>query len=223
MSQRPGRRFGLHVALVVHRGSFSSFKAYPYPRLLRYLIVKYDVNKMFPSRQIAHLPRPFQSPLHQAARENVEAIHLLAAAGAHLNAESALIGHCKRYPLGCAGGNIDNVRALLAWGADPNIGHKSKHMSPFIWLIEHRHGEHLVRLMLESGADPNQRNQLDYTPLHLEIVGLEIGGNPTIVELLLEFGADPHAKTCYGDKPNDIGYPQFRPKVTAVLERAMNN
>lgn len=55
--------------------------------------------------------------------------------------------------------------------------------------------DEIIRLLLASGADPNQRGINDYTPLHMAVAE----GNLLAVHLLLEGGADPELRTRIDD------------------------
>lgn len=57
-----------------------------------------------------------------------------------------------------------------------------------------------MALLLEKGADPNARQQLDYTPLH----GAASRGDIAMAELLLGHGADLHARGSDGVTPADV-------------------
>jgi uncharacterized protein len=57
-----------------------------------------------------------------------------------------------------------------------------------------------MRLLLDRGADPNARQQLDYTPLH----GAASRGDTDMAELLLGYGADRDAKASDGMTPADV-------------------
>jgi len=66
-----------------------------------------------------------------------------------------------------------------------------------------------MRLILERGADPNARQQMDYTPLH----GAASRGDVEMAKILLAHGADRHAKASDGMSPSDVarkyGHAQF--------------
>ncbi|MBX9599977.1 MAG: ankyrin repeat domain-containing protein [Bryobacteraceae bacterium] len=51
--------------------------------------------------------------------------------------------------------------------------------------------DEIVRMLLASGADPNQRGINDYTPLHMAVAE----GNALAVQVLLDAGADPELRT----------------------------
>ena len=57
-----------------------------------------------------------------------------------------------------------------------------------------------MRLLLERGADPNARQQLDYTPLH----GAASRGDIEMAKLLLTHGANRDAKASDGMTPADV-------------------
>jgi uncharacterized protein len=57
-----------------------------------------------------------------------------------------------------------------------------------------------MRLLLAHGADPNARQQMDYTPLH----GAASRGDIEMAKLLLDAGADPDARGSDGMTPVEI-------------------
>ncbi|MBV9494786.1 MAG: ankyrin repeat domain-containing protein [Acidobacteria bacterium] len=66
-----------------------------------------------------------------------------------------------------------------------------------------------MRMLLERGADPNAKQQGDFTPLH----GAASRGDREMAELLLAHGADRQAKSADGKTPADVarerGYPSI--------------
>lgn len=93
-------------------------------------------------------------------------------------------------------GDLEQVRMLLARGADPNAG------EGYV-LAEAARGCHrndnteVIRALVEAGADPRVRDNLGYTPLHRAAGMCE----PEIVELLIRRGADPDARDANGFTP----------------------
>ncbi|HEX7706221.1 MAG TPA: ankyrin repeat domain-containing protein [Thermoanaerobaculia bacterium] len=57
-----------------------------------------------------------------------------------------------------------------------------------------------MRLLLARGADPNARQQLDYTPLH----GAASRGDIEMAKLLIDAGADPAARGADGMSPPEV-------------------
>ncbi len=110
-------------------------------------------------------------------------------------------------------GDVDEVRRLLARGADPNapgrtlltggdweVGHNSP---PLTAAVSHgRLGT--VHLLLEHGADPNRINAYGETPLH-EAFYAHSRWQAEILDLLLAHGGDPNVKNERGWTPLYIG------------------
>jgi hypothetical protein len=75
----------------------------------------------------------------------------------------------------------------------------------------------IVRLLLASGADPNQRGINDYTALHMAVAER----NALAVQLLLDAGADPDLRTRIDDceTPLEMARAAGLDEIAAVLER----
>ena len=93
-------------------------------------------------------------------------------------------------------GPLELVRTLLDSGADPNYRDDAGFPSLIAALSSGRTDRReIVELLLEAGADLQQRGVNDYTPLHYAAAGNDV----LAVELLLARGADPGARTRIDD------------------------
>ncbi len=90
-------------------------------------------------------------------------------------------------PLGlaCYFGHEDVARYLIAQGADVNLPAANAMKVCPIHAAAARRSEPIVRLLLENGADPNARQQGDYTALD----AARQNGDTDIIDLLLRYGA----------------------------------
>ena len=142
------------------------------------------------------------TPLHRA--RDAEAIVALLACGADARArnrkdESVLYWHCDYLRGNLVEGTPQHdpspgIAALLAAGADPNIGNNVK--SPLHVVADHR----AVRLVLAAGANPNYKSfHSNKTPLHNAVSQIA----PETVALLIAAGADPNAANSSGRSPLD--------------------
>jgi ankyrin repeat protein len=108
------------------------------------------------------------------------------------------IGPCLEYAIYHS--PLPFVRTLLEIGANPNPDDHAG-FPPLIAALScsqsrdaspgRRDVVAVMRLLLEFGADPNQRGLNDYTPLHMAVGERNLAA----LELLLEKGADPRLRT----------------------------
>lgn len=88
------------------------------------------------------------------------------------------------------------IRTLLERGADPNYAHAGGFPSLLAALSTDRPDRYeILELLLEHGADVQQRGVNDHTPLHHAAAR----DDAVAVRLLLARGADPHARTRVDD------------------------
>ncbi len=118
------------------------------------------------------------------------------------------------------------IRSLLEIGVDPNAP-VDDGFPPLIAALtcaqEVAGGatrtdvDDILRLLLASGADPNQRGINDCTPLHIA-VGTE---NVAAIQLLLDGGADPGLRTRIDDcqTPAELAEAAGRPDLAAMVDR----
>jgi uncharacterized protein len=118
------------------------------------------------------------------------------------------------------------IRTLLEAGADPRAPADDGFPPLIAALICSRlvpgatsrtDVDEIVRLLLASGADPNQRGINDYTALHMAVAER----NALAVQLLLEGGADPEVRTRIDDceTPLEMARAAGLADIAALLER----
>ncbi len=95
--------------------------------------------------------------------------------------------------------NPDEVEALLAGGANPNVRRENGWTPLHIAAAQHVHPD-IVAHLLKHGADPNVRDNGGWTPLRVA-VAQEVAGSAA---LLLAHGADPNAQDREGQTPLHI-------------------
>jgi ankyrin repeat protein len=138
-------------------------------------------------------------------------IHEAAAVGdsatvrAQLDADPSLLDRCGSdgfQPLGLAifFRHPELARMLIERGADVSApAQNAMHVAPLhaAAAVSDRDS---IELLLARGADPNARQQSDYTPLH-DLAGR---GDIELAKLLVARGADRNAKTSDGKTPSDL-------------------
>lgn len=131
--------------------------------------------------------------LHRAAsRGGVEAVQVLLAAGALVEAEDRR----GETPLFFSAGKpLRLAQNLLAGGANPN--HRNSLGDTPLFAAADAGAVDLVRLLVEAGADPCARNESGQTALHAAAAG----GNAGVVDALLNCGAEVDARDSDGRTP----------------------
>lgn len=126
-----------------------------------------------------------------------------------LDADPGLIGVRSPDGFGVLGlavffGHPEAAAVLLARGGDPNDpARNAMQVTALHAAAAQRDPElavRLTRMLLARGADPNRRQQQEWTPLH----AAAHSGNTQLVQLLLAMGADPAPKTAHGKTPADL-------------------
>jgi ankyrin repeat protein len=116
------------------------------------------------------------------------------------------------------------IRSLLEIGANPNPDSPTG-FPPMIAALSCSRSQpgsparsdvlEILTLLLEFGADPNQRGINDYTPLHMAVAER----NARAVRLLLDAGADPQLRTRIDDceTPREMAVTAGLGEIAAVL------
>jgi len=112
------------------------------------------------------------------------------------------IGACLEYAIYHS--PLPFIRTLLEIGADANPAEHSG-FPPLIAALSCSRSHpgaparsdtlEIMKLLLDFGADPNQRGLNDYTPLHMAVSERNVGA----VRLLLDAGANPRLRTRIDD------------------------
>ena len=89
-------------------------------------------------------------------------------------------------------GNVKEVTRLLAIGININV--IKDHSTPLMMAVSTRSHIDVVKLLLNTGADPNTSDELGRTPLH----EAAINGYTEAIKMLLDKGADPNRGARWG-------------------------
>ena len=108
------------------------------------------------------------------------------------------------------GGNLDGVKLLLAKGAEVNARASTRFRNTSLQIALLAGEGPVIIYLLDHGADPNVRQNLDFTPLH-EAAFL---GRIDLIQLLLDHGAEINARSTKGETP--LGSALRRSKSEAV-------
>ena len=174
---------------------------------------------------------------------NLETVKLLLAHGANIKdvdnfQETCLTSAAKR-------GDAELAKALVAAGADLMAGSRP----PLVWAAEEGNVETIacllecgcgkikpvvsaalgsaaargpleaVRLLLDSGADPNAPSQIGgYSPLMLAAYSENV--SVETVETLLKGGANPKAKAKNGETPLSLARKRGNSRIVEILQKA---
>ena len=145
------------------------------------------------------------------------AIALMLATGAGIAAAETADESRLRQLAGQAGSYANEVRALLAKGASPNVpdrdGRTAVHGAARISAVE------TMRALLDAGGNPNRRDKDGNTPLHLASAAARISGYLATIRLLLAADADPGIANGQGLTPLHIAVtvPEQPAAVEALL------
>jgi ankyrin repeat protein len=106
------------------------------------------------------------------------------------------------------------ARWLIEQGADVNAAAENAQRVAPVHAAAAVCDRETMRLLLERGADPNARQQLDYTPMHTAAAR----GDFEMAELLLANGAERNPKGSDGKTPADVARSHEQPKFAEWIE-----
>lgn len=151
---------------------------------VRALLRKSDVN--------TRDPRGATPLMYAAAVGSLEAMKLLAEAGADINARNAFDATALMW---CAG-DLAKVRFLLSKGADVTA-HSKLGRTPLVIAAMYDGASEIIRLLMEKGADVSARDKEGVTALESAATVNDVES----ARLLLAKGADPNTKDSAGFTP----------------------
>ena len=134
----------------------------------------------------------FDIALHEAARHNSNSaiVGVLLEHGiGFLNSQDAGGGAPLHYA--AASGNVAAAEALIAAGADVNLGERWFNATPLQYAAERDDNAEMIALFVSAGVDVNKADCNGDTPLHR---GAKWSKTTTTLEALLHAGADVNAR-----------------------------
>jgi len=113
-------------------------------------------------------------------------------------------------------GTVDEIRKLLASGANPNApSYRGDGYTPLIEAA-FRGRLDVVRLLIDKKASVNARSRAGWTAL----MSAAWEGHTEVVKLLLQKGADAHGKNGRGDTALSLAESAGNKDVAALLQAA---
>ncbi len=109
--------------------------------------------------------------------------------------------------------NFAGVRQALASGAEVNIRNRLD-QTPLELAFMYPPCPDMAKMLIEAGADPNARDEHNYTPLHRAVMI----GNLELVQMLLQRGADINAVGRWGCTPLHLAVHGKECKAAIVRE-----
>jgi len=103
---------------------------------------------------------------------------------------------------------------LLEQGPDVNAVAQNAQRVSFVHAAAAARDREAMRMLLERGADPNAKQQLDYTPMHTAASR----GDVEMAKLLLAHGADSAARGTDGQSPADVARSHDQPAFAEWIE-----
>ena len=107
---------------------------------------------------------------------------------------------------------VEIVRLLLAFGANPNAKDESKQTPLFYIYSDH---PIMTKLLLSAGANPNAKDIWGYTPLHMHVPQ----GSLETVKVLLLHDANPNIKNISGETPLHLAEKHEHIEMIQLLKR----
>ena len=145
---------------------------------------------------------------------NLTELKKLLAEGAEVNGRDIDGGGRTALMWAAAGGRIENVKELLAFGADPFV--EDDHGSTALHYGALGESASVVKALIAARANLNARDQTGATPL----AKAAWAGQAEVVRILLEAGADVNARDNRGQSALAIAESRGHLKVVEILRKA---